>query len=321
MDMYQSTLRPILRQLFVRICPGPIRARRYIAVVGLPRSGSSWIAKSISLAQGVSYYFEPDQRMGESYRYKYVPVDEQEGRLESHVKMAFRGRFVDEYTIAEQGVREILSHCRSRTVLIKCIFQTLSLEWLSKHFPEVTVVQIIRHPVPQFLSWRQRGWNPDYNLQLLLNQPKLMKGPLQPYASVMHKAETYWEKSGAFWGAIAHMQLRAHRPNWFLLEHEWYCIDARQRIRWLIEQLGLVWNEVIAEFLSPNRKILSGPGYGERRDPKNEIHKWEKSVKASELETLQNTLKYFNLPFYPGLNPEGFWMPTPKTDKPQFCGS
>lgn len=98
-------------------------------------------------------------------------------------------------------------------------------------------------------------------------------------------------------------------------------MDAKQRTRWLIEQLGLVWNEAIAEFLSPNRKILSGPGYGERRDSKNEIHKWEKSIKASELETLQNTLKYFNLPFYPCLNPEGFWMPSSVSDKLQFCGS
>lgn len=312
MYIYESMLRPILRQLFVRICPGPIRARRHIAVVGLPRSGSSWLAKAISLARGVSYYFEPDQRLGESYRYKYVPVDEQDGRLESHIKMAFRGRFVDEYTIAEQGAREILSHCRSHTVLIKCVFQTLSLEWISKLFPELTVVQIIRHPVPQFLSWQQCGWDAKYNLKILLNQPKLMEGPLKPYDSVMREAETFWEKAGAFWGAIAYMQLRSHRPNWFLLEHEWYCIDAQQRIRWLVEQLGLTWNEAIAEFLSPDRRIISGPGYGERRDPKNEIHKWEKSISASELETLQNTLKYFKLPFYPGLNPEGFWMPTPK---------
>jgi len=138
-----------------------------------------------------------------------------------------------------------------------------------------------------------------------------MQGPLRPYASVMHQAETYWEKAGAFWGAVTYMQLRAHRPGWILLEHEWLCFDANTRFRWLVEKLGLRWNEDIEEFLSPERKTISGPGYGEKRDPKSEIYKWKNSIKSSELQTLRDTLGYFSLPFYPNLDPEGFWIPFP----------
>jgi len=49
MDMYQSTLRPILRQLFSRSWPGPIRAQRHIAVSGLPRSGRPGLPKQFPL--------------------------------------------------------------------------------------------------------------------------------------------------------------------------------------------------------------------------------------------------------------------------------
>ena len=304
MNRYHSALRSILRQLFVHSWPGPMHAKRHIVVVGLPRSGTSWLAKAISLVHGVSYYFEPDQRLGKAYWYKYVPAVEQDELLRSHIKMAFRGRIVDEYTISEQGGREILAHPRSHTVLLKWVFLSLCLEWISKYFSELTVVQIIRHPVPQFLSWQQRGWDPDYNLQLLLNQPKLMKGPLQPYASVMHQAETYWEKVGAFWGAITYMQLRVHRTSWFLLEHEWFCLDANTRFRWLVEKLGLQWNTKIEDFLSPQRKIISGPGYGKRRDSRSEVHKWESQVTQKELDELMGTIAHFELPFYRNLDPE-----------------
>ena len=60
-------IRPFARQILAKCMPGPVRAKRRIAVVGMPRSGTSWLAKALSLCDGVSYYFEPDQRLGFEY--------------------------------------------------------------------------------------------------------------------------------------------------------------------------------------------------------------------------------------------------------------
>lgn len=306
-SFYETRVRPFLRQALVRIAPGPTNASRFYIVAGLPRSGTSWLAKAISLAQDVSYYFEPDGMLGEDYRYKYIKAGQKDCRLKNHIDKAFGGHIVDEYVIAEQGFREIFNHYRSHSVLLKLVFLPLCLEWIARQIPNITVIQIVRHPVPQFLSWRTRDWDVGYNLQLLLDQTELMQGPLKAYAPIMKEAETYWQKVGAFWGAVAHMQLRAHRAGWFLMEHEWYCADATDRIGWLIGQLGLAWSPRIADFVSPERRILKGPGYGLRRDPKSEIHKWEGAVTDAELRTLQETLNYFDLPFYPNLDPEATW--------------
>ena len=304
MNKIHFVLRKAARQTLAKIYPGPRIANNHIAVSGLPRSGTSWVAKALSLARGVSYYFEPDHILGPSYMHTYVPHDEFRNDFYAHIQGSLRGEVTDEYTLAEQGLREILLRPFARTVLIKWVWLTLSLNWIAEHFPKLTIVQIIRHPVPQFLSWRQRGWDPGSSLNLLLNQPALMNGPLKPYASVMQKASTFWEKTGAFWGAVSFMQLQAHRSGWFLLEHEWFCLDANTRFRWLVEKLGLQWNKEIEEFLSPERKVISGPGYGKKRDPQSEVHKWKSQVSQKELDELMETIAHFDLPFYRNLDPE-----------------
>jgi hypothetical protein len=234
----------------------------------------------------------------------YVPQDEFRRDFYAHIQRSLRGGITSEYTLAEQGLREILLAPLARTVLVKWVWLTLSLDWIAKYFPDLQVIQIIRHPVPQFLSWRQRNWDPAVSLNLLLDQPLLMSSPLKRYASVMRKASTFWEKAGAFWGAVSFMQLQAHRSGWFLLEHEWLCLDAHTRFRWLTERLNLQWDDNIEDFLSSKRKIISGPGYGKRRNPRSEVHKWKSEVTQKELDDLMGTIAHFELPFYRNLDPE-----------------
>jgi len=276
--------------------------------VGLPRSGTSWLAKAISLSPRVSYYFEPDKRLGNEYMYRYLPPGGVDPRLAAFINKSLYGRINDEYTIAEQGLPEILSHPFSKTVLVKLVRLPLALDWLAMQFPDLAVLQIVRHPAPQFLSWRDRKWNPGRALKLLLGQQELMDGPLSPYKDVMRAAGSFWEQAGAFWGAVAKLQLQSHREGWYLFEHEWYCGNAVDRIRWQLEQLGLSWTPEIERFISGGTGRPSGPGYGRHRDSRAEIHKWEDKLTATELQELEATVKYFELPFYPGLDPEHTWQ-------------
>jgi len=307
MNKVHSILRKAARQTLARINPGPRWADLHIAVSGLPRSGTSWVAKALSLAKGVSYYFEPEHVLGRPYMHVYVPQDEFRKDLFAHIQRSLRGGVTSEYSLGEQGLREVLLHPFAKTVLVKWVWLTLSLDWVAKYFPDLQVIQIIRHPVPQFLSWRQRNWDPGFSLNLLLDQPSLMNGHLKPYANVMRRASTFWEKAGAFWGAMSFMQLRAHHSVWFLLEHEWFCLDANSRFRWMVKKIGLQWDDEIAEFLSPEREIVSGPGYGKRRDPQSEVHKWRSKVTQQEIDKLGMVIAQFDLPFYRDLDPEALY--------------
>lgn len=301
MNVYPEHVRPVLRQLLVSALPGPINAQRRIAVVGLPRSGTSWLAKAIALADRVQYYFEPDRVYQRSYLYPYPTAATDNSELLAHCNTTFKGGIHNSYTIAEQDFSNIIGAYRAQTVLVKWVRFCLCLEWLAETFPDLMIVQTVRNPVPLFLSWRARDWTPDHSLNQLLALEPLMNGPLQPFSGVMRGAETYWQKAGAFWAANTYMQQRYNQPGWILKEHEWYCEDSVGRIKWLVEELGLNWNADIENFLSMKRKNKTGPGYGKIRDPKTELTKWHGKISETEMAELRGVVEQFELPFYTDL--------------------
>lgn len=298
MNCYINSMRPLLRQAMVNHLPGPAHASKQIAIVGLPRSGSSWLAKAIALTKSTHYYFEPDQEFNSLLRYPYIGQTAKIEPLFEHIEQTLKGNVHSEYTIAEQGFIDIINARKAETILMKWVRLPLSLEWIAENFPQIKVVQIIRHPVPLFISWQARSWSPALNLQTLLKQDVLMNGPLVEFQDTMRAAKTYWEMAGAFWGAVNYMQMKAHRPSWILKEHEWYCHDPVTRVRWLVEQLGLEWNKDIEVFLSKDRPAVSGPGYGPKRDSQTEITKWHGKISDAELNELFAVIEKFNLPFY-----------------------
>lgn len=301
--------RRALRSLAIHAIPGPLRASRCLAISGLPRSGTSWLAKVLSLADGVAYYFEPDHELEASYWYKYLGPNDTDVRLERHLNRWMRGRCHSHYSRAEQGLRELCRAPFAHTVMLKWVRFPGAMHWIGTQFPNLQIVQIVRHPIPQFLSWQTRDWDPGFTLQLLLTQADLMDGPLRAFRANMERAQTYWEKAAAFWGALARLQLDAHRDHWVFVEHEWLCQAPEERLRWLFGKLELDWNQEVAEFISPKRKRSSGPGYGARRDSRAEIHKWKSKIGADQMRQVASTLEPFDLPFYRDLEPEAFGAP------------
>lgn len=313
MSLYTGLIRPGARQVLSRCLPRPPRRARRVAVLGLPRSGTSWVAKTLSLGRSVTYYFEPDEVLGPEYRYRYLAPGAEDPRLAAFVERTFTGGVHHEYVTAEQGLGDFLARASAQTVLVKWVKHVLAAEWLLEAQPELHLVQVIRHPVPLALSWKARGWAMDRDLEVVLAQEELLDTVLSEQRDVMTRARTYWEKVGCLWGAATLMQLRAHRrfPGRSLLsEHEWYCEAPEARFGRLFDALGLEPTPAVKAFLSPSRGRASGPGYGQARDSKTEIHKWHGQLDKAELRQLASTVEAFELPFYPGLAPDVFWEET-----------
>ena len=302
MSLYESHVRPLLRRQLFHWLPGPSRAHRFVAVAGLPRSGTSWLGKALSLADNVFYYFEPDQCLAAEHRYRYVSPEAEHAELVNNIDAALKGQLYSEYITTEMGLSDIVAQSSAETVLLKWVWLSFSLDFIAAHYPDIKVVQIIRHPIPQFMSWQQRDWDPGYALKQVLAQPLLMEGLLQPHAAMMHDARSYWEKAVAFWVATLILQQHAHANHrdkgWVLQPHEWFCEMPEQRIGDLISQLGLQWNAQVAKFLAPDRPGKSGAGYGQPRDPRQEINKWKSNVSATEQSEVNALLERYDVPFY-----------------------
>jgi len=296
--IYEQHIRAHGRQLLIRSLPKCYK-KRNIAIVGLPRSGTSWLAKAVSLTEKTAYYFEPDQEYDKKCLYPYVHENQKNSSLKQHILKTFNGDIVNEYVIAEQGIKEILASMVAKNLLVKWVRFSFCLEWIKATFPDLVFVQIIRHPVPLFLSWASasRDWDPSYALTTILTQESLMEGPLKNYQYLMTSAKTPWEKAGAFWGASTYMQYHAQEDKRLFQTHEWYCENPNERIRWLINELNLIENSSLQSFLSENRR-KNGPGYGQSRSSEGEIKKWYGKIDTREYRDLMGVINQFDFPFY-----------------------
>ncbi|MCB1878013.1 MAG: sulfotransferase [Chromatiales bacterium] len=297
------------RRMLAQTVPSPVFDTRKIMVVGLPRSGTSWLAKGLSLSPGVSYYFEPDHHWPTHTRYIYLPSDQHSPELHALVRKALEGRVRDEYAVAELDWGGLLKQPLAKTVLTKFVRLPLAVDWLDTQFPQARIAQIIRHPVPLILSWQARGWRPDRQVERLLAQKPLMSKELKPYRFAMTSAEGYWEKAAAFWAATTVRQLNARRPGNLLVQHEWLCQAPQERFGWLYDQLGLEKGEDLSRFLNGNLRKDAGPGYGRWRDPRSEIHKWKDQIDADALRQVKRVAERFELPVYRELDPEDLLAP------------
>lgn len=297
--IYEKYIRPHGRQLLTKNLP-KLFIKNKLAIVGLPRSGTSWLAKAVSMTEKTVYYFEPDHEYiyDGSCLYPYLDKLQNNDALKGHILNTFKGNITSEYVIAEQDIKDIMASITARNLLVKWVHFPFCLEWIKTIFPEILFTQIIRHPVPLFLSWATKNWDPSYSLDTILNQQDLIEGPLKEYKRVMISAKTPWEKAGAFWGAATYMQYHSQADKSLFRTHEWYCENPKERITWLINKLGLVEKKSLYDFLSENREAKPGPGYGLPRNSIDEIKKWYGKIDKNEYHDLIGIINQFDFPFY-----------------------
>lgn len=303
------------------------RSRRCIIVSGLPRSGTSWVAKALSFAPGFTYYREPDnydhvKGTHKYFDYLYLPVGRDDLAYHQHMTRVLNGQIATPFTMKEDpgpllgrlpqawsrclGSRLPFLYFRKSNLLIKLVRSNLALEWLSEYYPDAMQVHVLRHPCGLFASWRRNNWERDP--KRLLEDDVLVRDHLSPHVTTIRHARTFWEKAGALWGAtyvVIERQLAAH-PNWLLVQHEWLCQDPVAHFRALYSALDLTWNErVEVSIKSLNRPATDKNPYSLTRLASEEIDKWKRQLTPNEIAECKCFVEKFGVGYYPGFEPIG----------------
>src|SRR4051794_27665434 len=193
---------------------------RCVIVAGFPRSGTSWLARGLSFAPGFTYYREPDNhdRVAEAeerFAWLYLTADRDDPAYRELMTRACAGRIATAFTMRDDpgpllspfgapglwlGERMPALFRRKSNVLVKLVFASLNLDWLTASFPHARQLYVLRHQCGQFESWRRRGWGP--RPARLLEIPQLMPDHLQPFADLLRRAGGFWEGVVAVGGAV-----------------------------------------------------------------------------------------------------------------------
>ncbi len=297
--------------------------QRCILVAGLPRSGTSWLAKCLSFAPGFTYYREPDnwERVpGAEKRFMFLYLNEthDDPVYRRHMIRACAGQVATPYTMSEDpgpllrlagrpgrrlGERFPALFLRKRHVLVKLVHASLNLNWFSAHLPLAQQVYILRHPCGQFESWKRLGWNP-WPVRLLEN-PRLVADHLHPFQDLIRSAQTFWERAGAFWGAVMYVvhRLQESGGERQMVAYEWLCRDPIPRVRALYRDLDLSWTPRAERFMHRSNNNADPRHLSLNRVAARQVDGWKARLSVEEVETCRRYVEPFGLPYYPGFDP------------------
>jgi hypothetical protein len=279
-----------------------------ILICGVPRTGTSWTAKVLSLGGNIRYLREPLSHGGYASAegvagYPYLLATDNDPDYESAWRRVLS---LDPFV----GRRWLMSHSRGwlqRTpfwparLLLKEVSCPLALDWLVDRFP-MSVLITIRHPcgyVSSGLRLAEVG-HPVVELDGLLEQPALMDFFSAEDRDWIAGLEGPVARMAAAFGIVYKIvgdQLKSH-PEWTLIHHETLCRDPRGSFRRLCQPLGLSFNRRIEQFLNNSTGTRDGALYSLQRVSSEEPDKWKVELSEDQIETVARVISRFRLPFY-----------------------
>jgi sulfotransferase family protein len=286
-----------------------------VLVVGLPRSGTTWISHALALAPGVHFVHEPDAK--EHHPFAYVGTRHLDALPElapgQHLreyellwKMAFgagwpagrisglveRVSFDPRVPVAMRiGLQECLARIAVRRPavgehqLVKTVRSFLAAEWIASQ-ADARVVVIWRNPLNTISSWQRLGWgsgtlrNTDAAKRFV--GTGVWPPPEDPFADTA-------------WGVCAALTLllesALRNPDWTVVKHETVCADASTELRRLFDALGLSWSEAIDSML--DAADTPGSGWELNRVRAGERAVWADRMSPAEQRTALETVAGF----------------------------
>lgn len=298
-----------------------------VLVVGLPRSGTSWVGNALGRAPGTAYVHEPDGDHDpfafRARRGSFITPDLSPGDTAPEMERLWAGAFaggrrpmtvrsrlawrryrkqpVDQRWNAwvngkvSIGLKVISAMAVPRVgapecqhVVAKSVRAEWNVEWIASRFSP-TVVIVERHPLNVLASWSELGFG---------NSPHVLNG-LGRYS------EAHWGVSApapdaaliarqAYVYGVGAAALRAamsRHPEWIRVHHEALCLDPRTLMRRLLGEVGLEWGDATERYLAESDR--EGSGYHTQRKAREQPDRWRSRLNHEQVDTVLAKLAEF----------------------------
>lgn len=165
-------------------------------VAGASRSGTTWIAELLGTLAPIRLMFEPFHpgvRDGGAFAFHYARPGEPDEALLRFCRELFTGR------LRSQWIDRNVERLRPRYRVVKAVRANLMLGWITREFPEIPLLFLLRHPCAVVLSRLEMGWDAGAERDLMLGQPALVEDHLSAYLHVIEAARTPEEIHAVNW--------------------------------------------------------------------------------------------------------------------------
>jgi hypothetical protein len=290
---------------------GRVGDRRPVLLTGIPRSGTTWVGRMLTVSGELGYIEEPFNlsvspgsfRVPAEHWYTYVS-EENEGQFLPALEQAL----VFDYPLARElkrcRNRDDLHHTlmswrsftrsRGRRPLVKEPHAVFSAAWFARRL-ESDIVVMVRGPLAVVSSWKRLGWDVDF--KNLLEQPALMRDWLGPFESEMRAAlSPSWqliERVALLWRVIYSVVADERFPKAYLLRHEDLSRDTCESYRRLYDALGLTFTTGVADAArassnseNPRETTVEHP-HETHLDSRSNLENWRHRLAQDEVDRIR----------------------------------
>jgi len=287
---------------------GPSSSRRPLLVTGMPRSGTTWLARLLATARRTSM---PGRELMTPEGYAlhhtidgWVALRGLTPKQRRLIKLSYTG--LNPFTFGRYGRRQLAASWPWMRVVVKDPFAMLSIPVVCELTDAVPVL-VYRHPGASLVSYRRMGWQPDLaELRPILDAHREAEGtahsglPELPLPGQTDDATAM----ALFWSALYEIALdrAASVDGLVVVSHEELAGGGMPAVRTLFETLGLTTSDATAaeiEQEQPRRvsetSETSQPATGSGRpvlhdfdrDPAQAAHSWRARLTGDELTTME----------------------------------
>ena len=307
-----------------------------IIIFGLPRSGTTWLAKTLEMANGVQYVVEPDNEgtnfLGYFYkkgleRFPYFRVEERPKLYLRLFDRAVNGDFITYESSRNNWLfksnlislnlvkRRLARKQKNRKLVFNWDFLLKkNIEFDPKkrrlvktvhgllnipflmNYLEFTPLIILRHPAASIHSHLKLGIS-DADQDVYRNE-KLRTDFLAPFLEKMEEMKSPLSRMGMQFG-IFHFIISkfTQQYNYKIIFHEQLCENPTQEFQKLFQSLDLKWDKNVEEFIKNNNQKGEG-GFDIKRVASDEKGNWKTKWSQSDLTEIEKGYSIFPNSFY-----------------------
>lgn len=302
-----------------------------VLIVGVPRSGTSWVGRVLKRTHDVSYVGEPDNEGKEPYafrakrslgRFPTLAPKEDAPLYEQLWDDALAGR-VRGKTVREAGAKYLLkkvtrpelraaySHRQPRVSMrLRAIDALASRPTVQQPGRNVVVKSVF---APMTVEWIDARWHPEilvvarnpYNVLASWVELGYKQFDLHLHDTVrsryaeplgippLHSGASPLQHVAWEVGLLTAVLQNAvaEHPNWRVVSHEELCMNPEDHFKKMTAELGLEWSATADSFLKESNR--PGTGYDTKRVASEQPDRWKKRLSEEQVDEIDSVLAGF----------------------------
>jgi hypothetical protein len=223
-----------------------------------------------------------------------IYVDKKMRRVGGNRVKAYR---VEERPIMAFLTKQLLVNAdpprQDRRIVIKSVHASLSMDWISNHFPVQTVL-VLRNPYSLYTSYKRMKM-PD-SFRNLLFQENLRRDILELLPDLervfIPEQESYIAFQIMLMYKIIEKQITIH-PEWTLISHDRLCLAPQDGYHHVFSKLNLIWSGETEQKINALNK--QGKGFEPKRVSILEPAKWKSEMSVDEQKMIDRWINIFGL--------------------------